>query len=186
MATAAQTHLVDLLRRTASGDRAAFAEFYRLTSAKLFGVTIRILRRQELAEEAVQEAYVQAWRMSAAYDPSAGSAITWLATIARNKAIDILRRGDEKLVARRIAVEDEGDELAAIADPSGDPDTADHMRQLKRCLDGLSDEHRRMVLLAYHDGWSRDELAERFARQVATVKTILRRSLAQLKACMDG
>jgi RNA polymerase sigma-70 factor (ECF subfamily) len=178
--------LVELLRRSATGDRRAFRELYRATSAKLFGVAIRILRRQELAEEAVQEAFVQAWRMSGSYEASAGSPITWLASIVRNRSIDILRRADEKLVHRRIAADDEGDALERIADPAADPETAEGMRQLRRCLDGLGEENGRMVLLAYHQGWSREDLAERFSRPVATVKTILRRSLAQLKACMDG
>jgi RNA polymerase sigma-70 factor (ECF subfamily) len=178
--------LADLLHRSASGDRAAFQVLYRATSAKLFGVAIRILRRQELAEEAVQEAYTQVWRSGGNYDPAAGSPITWLAAIVRNKAIDILRRGDEKLVARRIGVDAETDELERIADPSHDPETADRLRQLETCLEGLGVDPRRMVLLAYHEGWSREELANRFARPVATVKTILRRALLQLKACMDG
>lgn len=180
------TTLADLLARSATGDHGAFRSLYRATSAKLFAVALRIVKRRELAEEAVQEAYLKAWRMAPSYSAISGSPMSWLATIARNTAIDTIRRADEKLVHRRVGPDQEADELVRIPDPSQDPETADAMRRLKDCMEGLTEDNRVMVLKAYLEGWSREELAEAFARQVATVKTILRRSLIQLKACMDG
>lgn len=175
-----------LLTRTAAGDREAFRSLYRATSAKLFAVALRIVVRRELAEEAVQEAYLKAWRMAPSWSAMSGSPLAWLATIARNAAIDIMRRGDEKLVRRRVGPDEEADELVRIPDPAHDPDTTDALRRLSSCMEGLPADNRAMVLKAYLEGWSREELAEAFARQVATVKTILRRALIQMKACMDA
>lgn len=174
-----------LLVSVANGDREAFRRLYRATSAKLFAVALRIVVRRELAEEVVQEAYLKAWRMAPGYSAISGSPMAWLATITRNTAIDLVRRADEKLVRRRVGPEEEADELVRIPDPSHDPDTADAMRHLKVCMEALPVDSRSMVMKAYLEGWSREELAEAFTRQVATVKTILRRALIQLKACMD-
>lgn len=181
-----QAILADLMVRCARGDRDAFLALYRATSAKLFAVALRIVKRRELAEEVVQEAYLKAWRMAPSYSAISGSPMSWLATIARNAAIDLVRRADEKLVHRRVGPEQEADELVRIPDPAFDPETADAVRRLNQCLEGLSADNRSMVTRAYLEGWSREELAEASARQVATVKTILRRSLIQLKACMDA
>ncbi len=178
--------LADLLARSASGDEDAFRALYRATSAKLFAVALRIVKRREVAEDVVQDTYLKVWRMAPSYSAISGSPIAWLATIARNAAIDTMRKADEKLVHRRVGPEEEADELVRIVDPAHDPETADQMRRLKDCMEGLSEDNRRMVLKAYLEGWSREELAEAFARQVATIKTILRRSLIQLKACLDG
>lgn len=175
-----------LMTRTAAGDREAFRLLYRATSAKLFAVALRIVVRRELAEEAVQDAYLKAWRMAPSWSAMSGSPLAWLATITRNAAIDIVRRSDEKLVRRRIGPEEEADELVRIPDPAHDPETTDALRRLGVCMEGLSSDNRAMVLKAYLEGWSREELAEAFTRRVATVKTILRRALIQLKACMDA
>jgi RNA polymerase sigma-70 factor (ECF subfamily) len=178
--------LADLVTRTAAGDRDAFRRLYRATSAKLFAVVLRIVVRRELAEEAMQEAYLKAWRMAPSWSALSGSPMAWLCTIARNAAIDVVRRADEKLVYRRVGPEQEADELVRIPDPVGDPETGDALRRLNVCLEALPADRRAMVLKAYLEGWSREDLAEAFARQVATVKTILRRALIQLKACMDA
>lgn len=180
------TSLGEWLTRAAAGDRDAFGRLYRATSAKLFAVALRIVGRRELAEEVVQEAYLKAWRMAPSYSAISGSPLAWLATITRNASIDLMRRADEKLVRRRVGPEEEADELVRIPDPAHDPETVDALRRLQECMNDLEGDNRAMVLKAYLEGWSREELAEAFARQVATVKTILRRSLIRLKACMDG
>lgn len=174
----------DLLAKVAAGDRSAFARLYDLTSGKLFGVICRILPRAELAEDALQEAFVRIWQRASGYDASIASPMAWMATIARNQAIDLRRRFAERLSALSV----EPDEQL----PTGDPDPAalaeqsDDMMRLNGCLSHLSAERRDMILLAYHQGWSREELAERFKRPVTTVKTLLRRSLIALKECLDG
>lgn len=170
-----------LLARTAERDRGAFGQLYDLTKAKLFGVVRRILTRSDLAEEALQESYVRIWSHAERYDPGHGSAMTWMIAIARNQAIDLKRRSAERMAAGAVALDD-----VTLVSPGTSAEESADLRKLRQCLSGLAADGRDMVLLAYHQGYSREELAEKFARPVATVKTILRRSLALLKECLDG
>lgn len=174
----------ELLARVARGDRAAFARLYDRTSGKLFGVVSRILPRGELAEDALQEAFVRIWQRASGYDASIASPMAWMATIARNQAIDLRRRFAERLSA--MSVEPDEQLQAEGADPAAMAEQSDAMARLNGCLSHLTAERRDMVLLAYHQGWSREELAARFNRPVTTVKTLLRRSLIALKECLDG
>jgi len=179
----ARKELARLLAQTASGDRAAFSSLYNKTSAKLYGVIRRILIKPEAADEAHQETYLTIWNKADQFDPDRATAITWMAVIARNKAIDLKRRAGERMF--------DGAAELDPAQPSSTPDGLkmtelnEELKELSDCLDGLKVEHRDMVLLAYYEGWSRDELGARFERPVATVKTILRRSLIALKGCLD-
>lgn len=172
--------LARLIARTAARDRAAFAALYKLTRAKLFGVVRRILSNAPLAEEALQECYVRIWSHAERYDPGRAAAMTWMIAIARNQAIDAKRKAAERVSVGAVALEDVELSAPASAEASAD------LRRLRQCLGGLASDSRDMVLLAYHQGYSREELAERFSRPVATVKTILRRSLQALKECLDG
>lgn len=173
--------LAALLGKTGRGDRAAFSELYTLTNAKLFGVIRRILIRNDLAEEALQESYVRIWSNASRYDQGQASAMTWMIAISRNQAIDLKRKANERVAATAIALED----VELVAPQANADDSAD-LRGLRECLGGLAENGRDMVLLAYHQGYSREELSTRFNRPVATVKTILRRSLIALKECLDG
>lgn len=174
--------LVRLLAAAGEGDRAAFERLYRATSPKLFGVTLRILHDRALAEEVLQEAYVRIWRNASRYDPATASPITWMAAIARNRAIDEARR------VRPRGTED-ASMLDALPDPAPSParhaEGRQELRRLEGCLDELEAPRDEMVKLAYLDGLSREALAERFDQPVGTVKTWLRRSLLQLRACLD-
>lgn len=170
-----------LLARVAAGDRAAFAALYQASSAKLFGVVLRIVRRRDVAEEVLQEVYVRIFERADRFDPAAGSAMGWLATVARNRALDHARRRadlflDDMPGAEAVASLDEGPYAAA--------ERSDTFRRLASCLDQLDEEKRRLVLLAYLKGWTRDDLARHFGLPVGTVKTWLHRSLARLKECV--
>lgn len=173
-----------LLARVAAGDKAAFARLYDLTSAKLYCIISRILPRGELAEDALQEAFVRIWQRASRYDQAIASPMAWMATIARNQAIDLRRRFAERLSA----ASEETDEQIPTSDP--DPavlaERSDEIKRLENCLAQLPPERRSMILLAYHQGWSREELSARFSRPITTVKTLLRRSLIALKECLDG
>jgi RNA polymerase sigma-70 factor (ECF subfamily) len=180
-----QSELVDMLRRVAAGDRRAFALLYGRTGAKLHGTVRRILVSDAVAEDAVQEAYVRIWRRAGDFDATIASPIAWMTTIARHVAIDMLRRGAEKVSAAGRELDPEL--VERLADPA--PDAGDRLADgsaLAACLGRLDADRRQMVMLAYCHGWSRDELAARFERPVATVKTILRRSLIALKECLGG
>jgi len=173
----------DILRRVAARDRAAFAELYDRTSAKLFGVALRILQRRDLAEDILQESFIAIWEHAGEYDPVRGSVMTWLMTIVRHRAIDQRRR--------RACVADSRNEseealLGLAAGPSDRADRGAELGALQRCLDGLEDQPRRAVLLAYAYGFTHEELAERLNAPAGTVKSWIRRSLERLKRCLDG
>jgi RNA polymerase sigma-70 factor (ECF subfamily) len=131
----------------------------------------------------MQEAYVRIWRKAADFDPAIASPIAWMTTIARHAAIDIARTAAERISAASSAIDVELAERLASPQAMVDPIAAG---RLAGCLDKLDGDRRGMVLLAYCQGLSREELAARFSRPVATVKTILRRSLANLKECLGG
>src|SRR5262249_14769756 len=132
----------------------------------------------------LQETFLRIWQKASSYDSSVVPPMAWMATIAHNLAIDLKRRFAERLARQS----EEAD--SAIPDDRPDPLTlaeqSESFRRLKGCLDGLADERQQMVLLAYHQGWSREELAARFNRPVTTIKTLLRRSLIALKECLDA
>lgn len=175
--------LASLMASVAGRDRAAFAALYRQTHAKLYGVIARILSRRDVAGEILQEAYVRIWERAADFDPTKGSPIAWMATIARNRALDEARR------ARPVAIEDmpEGfDPPAEEVDPLAARERGEGLAALLRCLEALEPEKRQIVLLAYYRGASREALAKRFNRPVPTIKTWLRRSLSDLKDCLSS
>jgi RNA polymerase sigma-70 factor, ECF subfamily len=175
--------LIGLLNQVAAGDRRAFAALYDQTSGKLFGVIRRILPRAEIAEDALQETYVRVWQKAKSYDPSIAQPMAWLATIARNQAIDSRRRFAERMLGQ---ADELGDEADGMPDPLAAAEQSDQLRALSKCLGLLPEDRRSLVLLAYHQGYSREELSAKFKRPVTTIKTILRRSLIVLKECLDG
>jgi RNA polymerase sigma-70 factor, ECF subfamily len=173
--------LSDLLKRIASQDAAAFSTLYKRTSAKLYGVVARILTRGDVAADVLQEVYVRIWEKAGEFDPVRGSPLAWMATIARNRALDEVRR------VRPASLEDqpEGFEPAAEdIDPLATRERSEGLAALVDCLKVLDEEKRAVVLLAYYRGLSREALAKRFGRPVPTIKTWLHRSLAQLRDCL--
>jgi RNA polymerase sigma-70 factor, ECF subfamily len=176
-----QAELVELLAAVAKGDAAAFEQLYAATRAKLYGVLLRILGRPELADEVMQEAYLKVWKMAVKFDPTIASPITWMVAIARNRAIDIVRKRGE------LSIEDEPDALNVAAEtppPLARREMAEELKKLLSCLGKLDPEKQRIVLLAYYSGWSRDQLAKKLDIPVNTIKTWLRRSLLEIRACM--
>jgi RNA polymerase sigma-70 factor (ECF subfamily) len=173
--------LVEALAAVARGDKAAFEMVYTATSLKLYGIVVRILGQRALADEVLQEVYVRVWQRASEFDPATSSPITWLTTIARNRALD---------EAKRKTMRSFDDHPEVLELPSGDnplenSERNEERRRLEACLDTLEPEKREMVLLAYFFGLTRDEIASHTGRPVATVKTWLRRSLAQLKSCLE-
>ena len=179
--TGADDDLNNLLSRIATRDTIAFASLYKQTNAKLYGVVARILTRGDAAADALQEVYVRIWEKAGEFDPLKGSPLAWMATIARNRALDEVRR------VRPVSLEDqpEGFEPAAEEiDPLAPRERSEGLSALVDCLKALDEEKRAIVLLAYYRGSSREELAKRFGRPVPTIKTWLHRSLAQLRDCL--
>ncbi len=173
--------LADLLGRIAARDAAAFSALYKATSAKLYGVVARILPRGDAAADALQEAYVRIWEKAGEFDPAKGSPLAWMATIARNRALDEVRR------VRPGSLEDLPESFQPAADevdPLAARERSEGLVKLMNCLRSLDEEKRAVVLLAYYRGLSREALALRFGRPVPTIKTWLHRSLAQLRDCV--
>jgi RNA polymerase sigma-70 factor, ECF subfamily len=179
----AATELLQLMARVKNRDRAAFALLYDRTATKLFGVTMRILSQRDLAEDALQECFVTVWERAGDYDAAKGSVMSWLITIARHRAIDLLRRRAHRNTGRLY------DEDALLAIAAGTVDRADRGAELDavwRCLKEIDAEPRRAVLLAYAYGLTHEELARRLATPIGTIKSWIRRSLERLKRCLDG
>lgn len=172
--------LVWLLAAVAKGDDVAFERLYAATRAKLYGVVIRILRHPDLAEEVMLEAYRTIWRGAGQFDPALSSPISWMATIARNRAVDLARNGPD------VSAADEPEALAAAADGPNPPARRELNEPLKRllaCIGQLEPERQRLVLLAYYNGWSRDRLARELGMPVNTIKVWLRSSLIEIRGC---
>lgn len=180
--SSASPEIADLIARTALRDRQAFRELYRRTSAKLFGVTLRILKDRAEAEEALQEVYVKIWRRADRYVQGGYSPISWLVAVARNHALDVLR-----------ARKPRNDDLEAaydIADTAPDPERAavdgDERGRIERCLEQLETDKADCVRGAYLDGCTYDELAQRHGVPLNTMRTWLRRSLIRLRECLTA
>jgi RNA polymerase sigma-70 factor (ECF subfamily) len=185
--------LAALLGRVGLGDRAAFAVLYRTTSAHLFGVILRINGNRGQAEDVLQETFVNVWRSAGAFDAARAQPMTWLTSIARNGAIDSLRRAKARVatVSSHVGSADDGDEadLAEQA-PSADAgplellQQAAEKRDVQRCVGRLSAEQQQCIALAYYQGLSHSEVAEHLAQPLGTVKSWLRRALQTLKDCL--
>lgn len=172
--------IADLIGRCALRDRAAFRSLYERTSAKLFGVVLRILKDRSEAEEAIQEVYVKIWHRADRYVAGNTSPISWLVAVARNHSLDILR-------ARRPISEDI-DVAVDIADAGPSPELAtqqsEERSRIEHCLGTLEPDRAEAVRGAYLDGFSYEELATHHAVPLNTMRTWLRRSLIKLKECL--
>ena len=181
MATAPIASASDLLSAVGRGDRKAFRDLYDLTRAKIYGVCIAMLRRRETADEAFQEVFIRIWEKADRYDAAKGDALAWMTAVARRSILDRMRR--QNIVG--IAL-DEVDPAAAELAVSSLASASGAGLDLKRCLDQLNREQSRAIVLAYLYGLTHEELASKLARPLGTVKSWVRRGLADLKECMDG
>jgi len=169
------------LRACAGGDRAALQALFHEEAGRLIGVAQRIVRRRELAEEVVQDAFIQVWRKAESYNPEMGSARGWIYTIVRNRALNVVRDG-----AREDLLDaDELEQLSATSHGSEDV-VAKLSREsrLRRCLEALDARKRDCVLLSYVNGYTHGEIAGRLAVPIGTAKSWVRRGLSALKECM--
>jgi len=176
--------LAELIAASAAGDREAFAAVYRFTAGKLFSVCLGILGSRALAEEALQDAFVNVWRNAASFDAAKGAPMTWLISIARYRSLSLRRRA-----VREVPADIEA-EYARLEDPSPGP-LADAVakaeaRALQACLEQLEEAPRKAVLLAYYRGLTHDELSRQLSVPLGTVKSWIRRSLSRLKLCLDN
>lgn len=174
--------LESLLVQVSGGDRVAFKTLYERSSAKLFGVVLRILKNRQKSEDVLQDVFLKIWQKAGSYDPAQGKPITWMATIARNRAIDVIRATRPEQT-----VDEPGDEEEIFRLGGQDAEQLDvaELETLRFCLGEMKEDDRNYVLLAYYEGFSREELAERFAAPIGTIKTRLRRGLIALRTCLE-
>lgn len=173
------------LRACAAGERAALHRIYQLEGARLLAVALRIVRRRDVAEDVVHDAFVRIWEKAAGFDPTRGSGRGWIYSIVRHGALNHIRDharempADETLIER---VEQAGE--ASVPDPYEQVLLASESGQLYDCLGRLDAPKRSSILLAYLEGCTHSEIAERLATPLGTVKAWIRRGLQSLKECM--
>jgi RNA polymerase sigma factor (sigma-70 family) len=170
----------------ANSDAKAFRLLYEATSPKLFGFALRILRKRELAEEVLQESYVRVWNNAGSYEPALAAPMTWLSTIVRNKAFDLLRKVDDTV--EMDANTFDKDVMSALESPHRTPLESLQLngdaKALADCLSGLEGLHRQAIALAYYHDLSHSEVSEQMRIPIGTAKTWIRRGLERLRRCM--
>ncbi|MFN4117166.1 MAG: RNA polymerase sigma factor [Inhella sp.] len=187
--------LIAWLDAVADGDASALKRLYDASAARLYGVALQVLRDADLAQDALQEAYLQIWRHAADYRASLSPPMAWLGLIVRSRALDLLRR--RKAARADSAVPMHGDAdggggglFDQLADPDAGPDQRLHQSQqaqsLHHCLAKLERKQREVVALAYFRELSHSELAEQLALPLGTVKSWARRGLEQLRSCLSA
>ncbi len=181
-ASAARERLVVALAKVARGDEAALKSVYQMTSAKLFGICLRISADRQGAEDILQDVYLKVWSRAGRFDPERASPITWLCAIARNAAIDWRRSS-----SRPAFVTEDAAAVVPDAGPLADEliEQAQDGDRLTFCMDQLETTHRSAIRAAFFDGLTYAELAERMSVPLGTMKSWVRRSLLKLKTCIS-
>jgi RNA polymerase sigma-70 factor (ECF subfamily) len=180
--------LTELVARVALADQRAFAELYRLTSSHLFSVALRIVRERGIAEELLQEAYVNVWHHAGSYAAERALPTTWLTAIVRNRCLDHVRKRGLDTVSMTREADDDAPELAL---PDTGPGPAEMLlagadaHAIRDCVERLEGGSRQAIALAFFQGLSHSELAQHLAQPLGTVKSWIRRGLERLKDCLE-
>ncbi len=170
-----------LLARCARSDAQAFRQLYVLEADVLYGAALRITRQAAMADDVLHDAMLQVWRNASRFNPARGSGRSWMLALVRYRAIDAVTR------ARRETLTPDPPDMP---DPQLDPyerlaETSDE-RLLKHCLGAINERPRRLVMMAFLEGLTHAEVAARVGEPLGTVKSVIRRALLALRACMDG
>jgi RNA polymerase sigma-70 factor (ECF subfamily) len=171
-----------MLRRCAAGDRAALRRIYERDAPIMLGMAVRILRRRDLAEEAVQDAFVQVWHKAASFDSRRSNGRAWLFAIVRNRALSILRDGSREELGHDESVFDRIDDAPG---PDAVVASLAETGRLRRCLEQLDERRRHALVLVYTRGLTHGELAASMSVPLGTAKAIVRRALLALRECME-
>lgn len=175
---ALRVQLLDLIAECAAGNRAAFRRLYDLTSHRVYGIVLAVLKSPVLAEEVAQEVYVQIWRQAAKFEPENSNPMGWVSSIARNRAIDRLRAERSRGFVHYT------DDVPDIADDAN-ADAPFETLVLTRALAGLRPEYRKIILLSYFRGYTQSELAELLDLPLGTVKSWMKRGLSEMREALS-
>ncbi len=172
----------NLIAKTALSNRSAFDSLYQASSPKLFAVVMRILKNRELAEDSLQEVFVKIWQKADSYRAGQQAPMSWLVTIARNHSIDVIRANKRKFED----IEEQYDLKTDDPDPEQNAINSAERNRIDNCLEELEPQKAEAVVAAYIEGYSYQELADRYTIPLNTMRTWLRRSLLSLKDCLDN
>lgn len=170
------------LRACADGDSFALRSLFEEEAGRLVAVAQRIVRRREIAEEVVQDAFVQIWTSARMYDASGGSARGWIYTIVRNKALNVVRDGRREDLVATEEIDAHRDGLVVIADAF---EALSQTSRLRQCLELIDKGKRESLLLSYVSGYTHGEIAGKLGVPLGTAKSWVKRGLAALKECMQ-
>ncbi len=168
--------LIGLLKKVEKKDKQAFSELYRCTSSTLFSVLMVLLKHQAQAEEALQDAYINIWNKADQYQPHLGQPIGWMISIARYRGLDLLRKSN----TRRNYEQDFSESEDTLNQEHIEAET----EHLHECMQKLSDSQKECIMLTYREGYTHQELSEKMAKPIGTIKSWIRRSLERLKGCI--
>lgn len=171
--------LSDLLRRCARGDETAFAQLYDATSARVYGLAVRVVRDPAQAEEVAQEAFLEIWRTASRFDPVQGSALSWLMTLCHRKAVDRVRSAEA--ASRRDASYAQKSHTVDHDSTADSAQAALEARRVRDALQGLTDVQRQAIELAYFGGYTHTEVAGLLELPIGTAKTRIRDGLIRLR-----
>lgn len=170
------------LTRCARGDQRALKQIYDQEAARLLGVALRIVRRREIANEVVHDAFLQIWQKASTFDAARGSGRGWIYTVVRHRALNHLRDDTRETELDSEAIEQIPD---SADDPLQSLERLSSEHAIRRCLESLDETKRTSVMLAFVDGYTHEQVAQRLSTPLGTVKSWIRRGLAALKACLE-
>ena len=180
------TTLIALIDRVALADEKALRELYELTSSKLYGVAVRVVTNREWAEDVLQEAFINIWKIAGDYKATLSPPMAWMALVVRSRGLDFLRRRASERANRMQELDDVISDTVAgdSPNPMDVAQASEQAKALHNCLSQLDNKQREVVSLAYMGDLSHGELAEQLKLPLGTVKTWIRRALMQLRGCM--
>lgn len=179
--TVADADLAGLVERTASGDRDAFASLYDATSRRAYGLALRVTGQAALAEDVVQDAYLQVWRSATDYSRDLGAPTPWILTMVHRRAVDAVR---SRAARERRETRDAELRPRWIGDVGEEVDRRETVRLVRRCLDGLTDLQRESISMAYLDGLTYREVADRLGAPLPAVTSRIRGAMRGLRSCL--
>lgn len=176
--------MAGLLARCAQGDEKALEELYRAAAPRLFGICMTLVKREDLAEDILQECFVKIWNHAGSYDPKKGAGMTWMISIVRNRGLDLLRSSRAQMEQASQEFHDEEFQDAGVG-PLEAADIEASTAAVVKCLNQLEDKQRRCIVMAYYHGYTHEELARAVDAPLGTVKAWIRRGLERVRQCLE-